>query len=163
MQNWCHVAISSIVPAHLKNQLNSWKHGQGCGLVNGKKINFWCKDSILHNSWSTCLLSCNQVAASRMQIVPEWPPIACKLYPSGRQSHANWVAASRMQIVPKWPPVAWKFPLILFMLHVTGGHAGTICMQLAATQVQFKGTVSQDFSLLVFFINQFPPSPRVSH
>jgi hypothetical protein len=27
----------------------------------------------------------------------------------------------------------------------------------------FKGTVSRDFSLLVFFINQFPPSPRVSH
>jgi hypothetical protein len=26
-----------------------------------------------------------------------------------------------------------------------------------------KGTVSRDFSLLVFFINQFPPSPRVSH
>ncbi len=22
-------------------------------------------------------------------IVPEWPQIACKLYPSGRQSHAN--------------------------------------------------------------------------
>jgi hypothetical protein len=27
----------------------------------------------------------------------------------------------------------------------------------------FKGTVSRDFLLLVFFINQFPPSPRVSH
>ncbi len=26
-----------------------------------------------------------------------------------------------------------------------------------------KGTVSQDFFLLVFFMNQFPPSPRVSH
>jgi len=26
-----------------------------------------------------------------------------------------------------------------------------------------KGTVSRDFSLLVFFINQFPPSYRVSH
>ncbi len=27
----------------------------------------------------------------------------------------------------------------------------------------FKGTVSRDFLLLVFFINQFPPSPIVSH
>jgi hypothetical protein len=26
-----------------------------------------------------------------------------------------------------------------------------------------KGTVSRDFLLLVFFINQFPPNPRVSH
>ncbi len=28
---------------------------------------------------------------------------------------------------------------------------------------QFKGTVSRDFLLLVFFMNQFPPSPRVFH
>ncbi len=28
---------------------------------------------------------------------------------------------------------------------------------------QVKGTVSQDFLLPVFFMNQFPPSPRVSH
>jgi hypothetical protein len=27
----------------------------------------------------------------------------------------------------------------------------------------FKGTVSQDFLILVFFMNQFPLSPRVSH
>ncbi len=27
----------------------------------------------------------------------------------------------------------------------------------------FKGTVSRDFLLLVFFINQFPSSPRVFH
>jgi hypothetical protein len=27
----------------------------------------------------------------------------------------------------------------------------------------FKGTVSRDFLLLVFFMNQFPPSPRVFH
>jgi hypothetical protein len=29
--------------------------------------------------------------------------------------------------------------------------------------IAFKGTVSRDFLLLVFFMNQFPPSPRVSH
>ncbi len=27
----------------------------------------------------------------------------------------------------------------------------------------YKGTVSRDFLLLVFFMNQFPPSPRVFH
>jgi hypothetical protein len=38
---------------------------------------------------------------------------------------------------------------------------------LGVTQVSshpaVKGTVSRDFLLLVFFLNQFPPSPRVSH
>jgi hypothetical protein len=29
--------------------------------------------------------------------------------------------------------------------------------------MELKGTVSRDFLLLVFFMNQFPPSPRVSH
>ncbi len=29
--------------------------------------------------------------------------------------------------------------------------------------LSIKGTVSPDFLLLVFFMNQFPPSPRVSH
>jgi hypothetical protein len=29
--------------------------------------------------------------------------------------------------------------------------------------MRFKGTVSQDFLLLVFFMNQFPPSSRVFH
>jgi hypothetical protein len=42
-----------------------------------------------------------------------------------------------MQIVPAWPPAACKFRLILFLLHATGGHAGTICMRLVATRVQF--------------------------
>jgi hypothetical protein len=41
-----------------------------------------------------------------------------------------------MQIVPEWPPVACKFPLILFMLHATGGHAGTNYMRLAASRMQ---------------------------
>jgi hypothetical protein len=56
---------------------------------------------------SVCLLSCNRVAASCMQIVPAWPPVACIVLP------------------------------ILFMLHATGGHVGTICMLLATTGVQF--------------------------
>ncbi len=55
---------------------------------------------------SACLLSCNRVAARRMQIVPEWPPVAC------------------------------KFRQILFMLHATGGHSGTFYMELAASRMQ---------------------------
>jgi hypothetical protein len=42
-----------------------------------------------------------------------------------------------MQIVPLWRPVAGKLPWILFMLHATGGHAGAICMRLAASRIQF--------------------------
>ncbi len=32
-----------------------------------------------------------------------------------------------------------------------------------ALVLAIKGTVSRDFLLLVLFINQFPPSPRVFH
>jgi hypothetical protein len=45
---------------------------------------------------------------------------------------------SCMQIVLAWPPVTGKFPSILFTLHATGGHAGTICIQLAATRIHFE-------------------------
>ncbi len=34
---------------------------------------------------------------------------------------------------------------------------------MSTNTIQFKGTVSRDFLLLVFFMNQFPPSPRVFH
>ncbi len=38
------------------------------------------------------------------------------------------------------------------------------CMQISLLYLcMFKGTVSRDFLLLVFFMNQFPPSPRVFH
>ncbi len=53
-------------------------------------------------------------------------PLVCLslvLYPSGRQSHANCTSMAARPI--------------LFMLHATGGHAGTIFMLLAATRVQF--------------------------
>ena len=45
-------------------------------------------------------INCTRMAASRMQIVPEWRLVAYKLHPSGSQSLANFtrVAASRMQI-----------------------------------------------------------------
>ncbi len=60
---------------------------------------------------------------------------ACKIITWAQKSR---VAASRMQIVPAWPPVAGKLPSISFMLHATGGHSGTICIRLAATRVQFE-------------------------
>jgi hypothetical protein len=41
----------------------------------------------------------------------------------------------------------------------TSGDWGERLMEVLA----LKGTVSRDFLLLVFFMNQFPPSPRVSH
>jgi hypothetical protein len=50
-------------------------------------------------------------------LITEWPPVACKLYPSGHQSHANRtrVAASRMQILADfihlacdWRPITCK-------------------------------------------------------
>jgi hypothetical protein len=46
--------------------------------------------------------------------------------------------ASHIQIVTAWPPVAGKLSSILFMLHATGGHKGTNCMQLVATRVQHE-------------------------
>jgi hypothetical protein len=36
-------------------------------------------------------------------------------------------------------------------------------LELCSTCFLLKGTVSRDFWLLVFFMNQFPPSPRVFH
>jgi hypothetical protein len=57
--------------------------------------------------WKPVAYYCTQVAASRMQIVPEWLPVACKLHPLGRQLHATCIKSTE------------------------------ICMLLAATQVQF--------------------------
>jgi hypothetical protein len=42
-----------------------------------------------------------------------------------------------MQIVPAWPPVTCNMNKINGNFHATGGHLGTICMQLVATRVQF--------------------------
>ncbi len=41
-----------------------------------------------------------------------------------------------MQIVPAWLLVACKFPSILFILHATGGHSGTVYMWQAASHMQ---------------------------
>jgi hypothetical protein len=62
----------------------------------------------LHATGGQSNLNCTRVAASRMQIVPAWQPVACNMNKIGRN------------------------------LHATGGHAGTICMRLAATRLQDK-------------------------
>jgi hypothetical protein len=52
----------------------------------------------------------------------------------------NWMrlAASRIQIAPAWPLVACNMIKIHGNLPATGRHAGTICMRLAATRLQFE-------------------------
>ncbi len=69
--------------------------------------------------------------------LPQWPW-------RGRAPNCTRVAASRIQIVPAWPPVACKLRSILVALHATGGHASTICchletiwMRLIASCMQF--------------------------
>ncbi len=63
----------------------------------------------------------------------------CIVLAASGQLHINCtrVAASHMQIVPAWPPVACNKNKIDGNLPATGGHTGTICMRLAATQEQF--------------------------
>jgi hypothetical protein len=48
------------------------------------------------------------------------------------------LAASRIQIAPTWPLVACNMNKIHGNLPATGRHRGTICMRLAATRVQFE-------------------------
>jgi hypothetical protein len=61
----------------------------------------------------------------------EWPPVACKLYPCGRQSHANFrqffsccmqLAATQVQFACDWRPLGYK-------LYATGcqSHANFVC------------------------------------
>jgi len=53
---------------------------------------------------------------------------------------------------------------IIFMLfHIISMPFHIIIMLHNIIFMLLKGTVSQDFWLLVFFMNQFPPSPRISH
>jgi hypothetical protein len=52
-----------------------------------------------------------------------------------------------------------KLPWILFMLHATGGHAGTICMRLAASRIQFLHALRVAASCLqirLFFESSLP-------
>jgi hypothetical protein len=47
------------------------------------------------------------------------------------------------------------------LLPCGAGQARSTCFPPHTLHI--KGTVSRDFRLLVFFMNQFPPSPRVYH
>jgi hypothetical protein len=44
-------------------------------------------------------------------------------------------------------------------LFLTGFFKGVQAREFGSAILFFKGTVSRDFRLLVFFMNQFPPSP----
>jgi hypothetical protein len=50
-------------------------------------------------------------------------------------------------------------------LHMRSAHPPMLYpfFNALSDQDQLKGTVSRDFLLLVFFMNQFLPSPRVFH
>ncbi len=116
------VAMSSLVAAHFPNQismgrhLNIRKHAWRCGLANAKKYYYDERTALVHTS---CLLvSC---------LVIEWPPVAwklCKLYPHGRQLHANYsrfnsccmrLPATQVQFACDWRPGGYN-------LYVTCGH-----------------------------------------
>ena len=47
-----------------------------------------------------------------------------------------------------------------FLYHYIGSSSQHLIRKCIHYRKQFKGTVSRDFSLLVFFINQFPPAPE---
>ncbi len=84
-------------------------------LIMIKKYNYDVKTAFY--TPLVCLFSCNRVAASCMQIVPEWPPVACKLHPRGCQSHAKFgrfysycmrLAATRVQFACAWRPLGYN-------------------------------------------------------
>jgi hypothetical protein len=58
---------------------------------------------------------------------------------------------------------AWVSALKLPMLLTLGISTCSPLQPREKKRGSFKGIVSRDFLLLVFFMNQFPPSPRVSH
>jgi hypothetical protein len=76
----------------------------------------------------------------------DWRPWKCcmqlaamqMLHATGGQLHinCNGVATSCMQKKPAWPPVACNMNKST-VICATGGHTGTICIGLAAIQVQF--------------------------
>ncbi len=78
----------------------------------------------LHATGSQSHINCTREPASRMQIVPTWPPVPCNL---NKISHAGTIcmrlAATGVQFACNWPPLGYN-------LHATG-HSGTIYMQLA--------------------------------
>ncbi len=85
-------------------------------------------------------IDCSRVAASRMQIVPAWPPVACNMNKIDGNLHATGshvdticmrLAATRVQFACDWRPLSYN-------LHAAGGHSVTICMRLVATRLEDK-------------------------
>ncbi len=70
---------------------------------------------------------CMRLAASHIYIVPEWPPVAYKLYPNGRQSHATWIKSIQicMQLAEMWVQFACNWRPLGYNLYVTGCHSVT--------------------------------------
>jgi hypothetical protein len=60
-------------------------------------------------------------------LVTEWPPVACKFRPILFILHATGSHAVT---------IAWDWQALEYNLYVTGGHSGTIYMQLAASRMQ---------------------------
>jgi hypothetical protein len=109
------------------------------GLPMRKKYNYDVKTAFYT---PLVFLSCTRVAASRMQIVPEWTPVACKLYPRVRQLNANFsqfysccmqLTAKQIQFSFDWQPVGYN-------LYATGrrSHANFAC---ASGQLRAKPPV----------------------
>jgi hypothetical protein len=53
-----------------------------------------------------------------------------------------------MQILPAWLPDAGELLAILFTLHAIGGHAGTICLRLAALGYNLNTPGRQSHAIL---------------
>ncbi len=62
-------------------------------------------------------INCIRVAASRMQFVPQWPPVAWNMNKIGRNLHATGGHAG-VQFASDWRPLGYN-------LHATGGHSVT--------------------------------------
>jgi hypothetical protein len=71
-----------------------------------------CSRSVLAKNWRLCI----QLAASRMQIVPAWPPGACNM--NKITEICMRLAATRVQFACDWRPLRYN-------LHATGSHSVT--------------------------------------
>jgi hypothetical protein len=108
---------------------------------------------LAHATGGQSLINCNRLAASRMQIAPAWPPVACKIKKIDGNLPATGghicticmrlgtiykrLAASRMQV-----------------LYATGGHPDTICLELAARRTLFLYHVTASRMQIV---SEWPP------
>ncbi len=74
-------------------------------------------------------------------------------------SLSGWGGGGRGRI----PMTAKSMAFFLILVPWCKDRTSSRCTTYAVKKNIIKGTVSRDFLLLVFFMNQFPPSPRVFH